>query len=173
MLEFYFIIAFTFFLEAIPVGSVDKCQYGNYRNGYYYTYCDYGCCGITNNNVCCESFEMTQKGDVIKAEAVFVSLCGYFVLIVLIVAFRATSNNSRTGSVIQAPNTTTETSAVSNMGVTQGPPNNLGYYRPVCYDYSGGFLPPAYSQYNNVPQGGTDPAYPPPPPLPPPPEAKN
>ncbi|KAL3852203.1 hypothetical protein ACJMK2_015876 [Sinanodonta woodiana] len=60
------------------------------------------------------------------------------------------SKNSSSNSVCCTSNT-----------VTQVPSTNP--YGPVGYGYSGFGPPPAYYPFNNVPQGGTNPAYPPPP----------
>ncbi|KAL3852204.1 hypothetical protein ACJMK2_015877 [Sinanodonta woodiana] len=164
---FYFIIACTLLLEAIPVETGEYCPYGYYTSvygySYYYsTYCDYGCCGdkySSYSNVCC-----TQNLAGVIAGAVIGSLVGLAIIIGLIVFCCVSANNAkrRTGTVIQSTNPTTQAFVVSSNTVTQVPSTNP--YGPVGYGYPGFGPPPAYSSFNNVPQGGTNPAYPPPPP---------
>ncbi|KAK3608089.1 hypothetical protein CHS0354_004743 [Potamilus streckersoni] len=179
MLEFYFIIGSTLFLEAIPVKTAEIFQY-DYDSFYEKSnsrYWVYGCCGSKYgryNDGCC-----VQNPAGIIAGAVTGSLVGSALLIGLIVACCVAAKNTKSqGTVIQPPpppNSTIQTCFVSNTTVTQGlstnpgpyggPSTNPGPYGPVGYGYPGGFPPPSYGQYNNVPQGGTDPAYPPPPPA--------
>ncbi|KAL3852199.1 hypothetical protein ACJMK2_015872 [Sinanodonta woodiana] len=166
MFYFYFLISYSLFINAIPpVEAGDFCQY-DYGAVYYRSkYCDYGCCGSkysSSSSVCC-----TENVAGIIAGAVVGSLVGLAIIIGIIVCCCIAANNSkrRTGTVIQQPNTTQNVVVNSTTVTTQGPSTIPAPYGPVNYGYPGSYPAPAYYQYNNMPQGSTDPAYPPPPPA--------